>query len=308
MELYHHGNGNGHGFFEEILDSDNNFAFGFNDQNALLAAPLLESPIITSSSSSTSCLQVPFIFDQNCSSFVQHDHVIDPFVLDHHITFDPNIKLESSHQDYYNYSMFDDACHFVSNLESQGVTGEPERPAMGTNGKNVKPPSKNLMAERRRRKRLNDRLSMLRSVVPNITKMDRTSILADTIDYMKELIEKIKLTQQQMDMDMDMDMGISSNAKPKEIYIRNSPKFEVERRNTETVVWVSCNGKPELLMSTVSTLEALGLQIHRCVISCFNDFTMHASCSEEMEQTLILSSDDIKQALYRNAGYAGNCL
>ncbi|XP_044981740.1 basic helix-loop-helix protein 004-like isoform X3 [Hordeum vulgare subsp. vulgare] len=60
-------------------------------------------------------------------------------------------------------------------------------------------PSKNLMVERRRRKRLIDRLSMPRSVVPKISKMDRTSILGDTIDYMKELLERIRRLQEEMD-------------------------------------------------------------------------------------------------------------
>uniref|UniRef100_A0A453J457 BHLH domain-containing protein n=1 Tax=Aegilops tauschii subsp. strangulata TaxID=200361 RepID=A0A453J457_AEGTS len=42
--------------------------------------------------------------------------------------------------------------------------------------------SKNLMAERRRRKRLNDRLSMLRSIVPKITKVCGKSQLALSSD------------------------------------------------------------------------------------------------------------------------------
>ncbi|XP_027333376.1 transcription factor bHLH93-like [Abrus precatorius] len=168
-------------------------------------------------------------------------------------------------------------------------------------------PSKNLMAERRRRKRLNDRLSMLRSIVPKISKMDRTSILGDTIDYMKELLEKINNLKQEIEADSNI-ASILKDVKPNEILVRNSPKFDVERRNVNTRVEICCGAKPGLLLSTVNTLEALGLEIQQCVISCFNDFTMQASCSEELKQKTIMSSEDIKQALFRSAGYGGPCL
>uniref|UniRef100_A0A803MUX3 BHLH domain-containing protein n=2 Tax=Chenopodium quinoa TaxID=63459 RepID=A0A803MUX3_CHEQI len=84
------------------------------------------------------------------------------------------------------------------------------------------------MAERRRRKRLNDRLSMLRSVVPKISKMDRTSILGDTIDYMKELLERINKLQEEIDVGSNNNqlnvMSIFKDAKPNDVLVRNSPK------------------------------------------------------------------------------------
>ncbi|KAL6603328.1 hypothetical protein ACP70R_043689 [Stipagrostis hirtigluma subsp. patula] len=176
-------------------------------------------------------------------------------------------------------------------------------------------PSKNLMAERRRRKRLNDRLSMLRSVVPKISKMDRTSILGDTIDYMKELLERIKQLQEEIDEQQQGQehretpgvLSVFRELNPSEMVARNTPKFDVERKEGgETRVEIYCAAKPGLLLSTVSTLETLGLDIQQCVVSCFNDFGMHASCSEMQRERI--SADVIKQELFKNAGFGAGCL
>ncbi|VAI93826.1 unnamed protein product [Triticum turgidum subsp. durum] len=171
---------------------------------------------------------------------------------------------------------------------------------------------------RRRRKRLNDRLSMLRSVVPKISKMDRTSILGDTIDYMKELLERIRRLQEEMEEACPHQhpgpaaaaaaplLSVFRELNPNEMLARNTPKFEVERKEGDTRVEVYCAAKPGLLLSTVGTLDTLGLDIQQCVVSCFNDFAMHASCSEMQRE--MISADAIKQELFKNAGYGGGCL
>ncbi|XP_044469205.1 transcription factor bHLH61-like [Mangifera indica] len=337
-----------HGFMEESLGprrdiwasfppgiSDQFFSSGLNfnslDENPTLASSNPNSFLGFSSPTQIPTIECnPFVDPQACYSFVDGFTIpeIDsssymknetstafPVAEDQHyssVMENDEFGLLNTHTDHHHhhYKNMEEREQQLNNLEVFNMVSSAEK----KNNKSKRQegqPSKNLMAERRRRKRLNDRLSMLRSIVPKISKMDRTSILGDTIDYMKELLERINKLQEEEPEEGKNQILVANNFKevrPNEASVRNSPKFEVDRREIDTRIEICCAPKPGLLLSTVSTLEALGLEIQHCVISCFNDFSMQASCSEAAEQRTVITSEDIKQALFRNAGYGGRCL
>ncbi|KAK4791930.1 hypothetical protein SAY86_022365 [Trapa natans] len=74
------------------------------------------------------------------------------------------------------------------------------------------PSANHVLAERRRREKLNERFIILRSMVPFVTKMDKASILGDTIEYVKQLRKKIQDLETKMEANQRPSSGTVSTA------------------------------------------------------------------------------------------------
>ncbi|KAK6131954.1 hypothetical protein DH2020_034303 [Rehmannia glutinosa] len=103
-------------------------------------------------------------------------------------------------------------------------------------------PLNHVEAERQRREKLNQRFYAPRAVVPNISKMDKASLLGDAIAYITELQKKLK------DMESERDQRLGSVSRETSVSEAN-PNREIQERATsidieaggdEVTVRVSC--------------------------------------------------------------------
>ncbi|CAI9777227.1 unnamed protein product [Fraxinus pennsylvanica] len=205
-----------------------------------------------------------------------------------------------------------------SNANSSSPVGDQK-------GKKKGLPAKNLMAERRRRKKLNDRLYMLRSVVPKISKMDRASILGDAIDYLKELLQRIN------DIHNELEPTLPGSVMPPSMNFhtlsptpatlpyrvkeelcssslpipKNQPaKVEVSMREGRGVnIHMFCARRVGLLQSTLKALDNLGLDIQQAVISCFNGFALDVFRAEQCRDVQDALPEQIRAVLLELAGF-----
>lgn len=90
-------------------------------------------------------------------------------------------------------------------------------------------PLNHVEAERQRREKLNQRFYALRAVVPNISKMDKASLLGDAITYITDLQTKIRVMETEKQMSNDKQKPFSM------------PEIDFQSRHEDAVVRTSCS-------------------------------------------------------------------
>ncbi|KAL0377960.1 UNVERIFIED_CONTAM: Transcription factor [Sesamum radiatum] len=81
---------------------------------------------------------------------------------------------------------------------SQALAAQGSQPARRTT--RSRPPSQtydHIVAERRRRELLSKRFAILSGMIPGLTKMDKTSVLGDAINYLNQLQERVDTLEKQ---------------------------------------------------------------------------------------------------------------
>ncbi|XP_027069103.1 transcription factor bHLH35-like isoform X1 [Coffea arabica] len=173
--------------------------------------------------------------------------------------------------------------------------------------------SKNIESERKRRKKLTERLHALRAVVPNISKMDKASIIKDAIDYIQELHNQERVIQAEISeleskrsIFLDFDEEISCNSKPKRsrfeqtcdsVGSRSSPievletfqksilQLRVSHIGEKTiVVSLTCSKRTDTIVKICEVFESLNLKIITANITAFSGRLLNTVFLEANEE------------------------
>ncbi|XP_049398319.1 transcription factor MTB1 [Solanum stenotomum] len=158
-------------------------------------------------------------------------------------------------------------------------------------------PLNHVEAERQRREKLNQRFYALRAVVPNISKMDKASLLGDAIAYITELQKKLRDMESERELTLgntSRDAIASEDSPSSDIQIRG-PNINIEAANDEVIVRVSCSLETHPLSRVIQIFKEAQINVVESKLSAgngtvYHTFVLKSSGSDQLTKEKLLAA------------------
>nr|UYL69204.1 MYC2 [Wurfbainia villosa] len=170
-------------------------------------------------------------------------------------------------------------------------------------------PLNHVEAERQRREKLNQRFYALRAVVPNVSKMDKASLLGDAVSYIEELRSKIQtldLEKEELQAQADAlkQQYASAPARPTGFNHKAmngasrclGVELEVKILGLEAMIRVQCQRRNHPAATLMAALQGLDLEVHYASVSVVKDLMIQQATV--MMSSQVYTQEQLNAALH----------
>ncbi|CAK8560626.1 unnamed protein product [Lathyrus sativus] len=190
--------------------------------------------------------------------------------------------IDSEHSDSEYYPQLPTPTTTNDSFEKREPKKRGRKPLTG-----IQTPMNHVEAERQRREKLNNRFYALRAVVPNVSRMDKASLLSDAVDYINELKAKIEELESENQKEskkqkmetiestvtttstvVDQKTTCSSNNNNNNV---SALDIDVKIIGNDAMVRVQSENVNHPGARLMSVFKDLEFQVHHASISCFNE-------------------------------------
>ncbi|CAN4083093.1 unnamed protein product [Withania somnifera] len=164
-----------------------------------------------------------------------------------------------------------------------------------------------VLAERKRRERLTQRFIALSTLIPNLKKLDKATVLEDAIKYIKQLEEQVKTLEEKAKkcneepvaavkrprLVSNCDDSSSSEEISSVSTDRSLKDVEVRASDGNIMIRIYCKTQNGIMKEIFNQVDKLHFSIISCSVMPFGNNTSHITIIAQMDHKLSMTPSDV---------------